>query len=500
MTVETNGLLTAPRTQLANVAGGGSRPASATARLSRLDGHWFAGKLHPFQRTAVKFLLEHPNAVLADDVGLGKTVSVLSYIAHLEEAGLLTRSGTSQCRVLWLTSPGLVDQTRAEIERFLPTHSVVTSNCRLFRRASTKVAKEWRARFGDIGPDILLLGYQAATESIGGLVSTTAAGLVVLDDANQATGIAGVRYNAINRLVERAPRIVSVTATPMWNDPMDLYRLLRLTGVPGLWPEGVFRQRFVKWRTPNLAVGRGRRVADTWLPGKAEEVRGLLATCMVQRSATEAKVPTPRRTGEHVRLVPLTPSQMQAYEEARHDGGEAVVRMGAAGRLAGYESPLIDALVDELGARAGRQVIVFSETPAVLDLAEEALGGLGSSYVRADGDMKQADRNEALAEFRQGRVRILLGSDVLTRGLNLGNCNELLTLDPTWTASEEYQREGRMRALDSPHQTYRHVALVPDHPLNKSKLHTLDRKWATANAVRLGRQERRPAWASIYAD
>lgn len=502
MTYGATDLLGAPASPSIDGRNGGRVRSKSTrpSRLSRHDGYWFQGKLHPFQRTAVNFLMAHPNAVLADDVGLGKTITTLSYIARLEEAGRLDRKGNSECRVLWLTDPSLIEQTRAEVERFLPTHSVVAGGDWIFERDSQKARREWLTRFGKIGPDILILGYQDATTRMSGLLGTTDAGLVVLDDANRLTGVnTGKRYRSVSRLTERAERVVSITATPFWNDPMDLYRLLKATAAPGLWPQGVFERKFVTWRTPNVAgPGRALRLADTWTtPERIAEVRELLATCMIQRSALDVKVPMPARTGDNVRLVPLTPTQMHEYEQARQltQGRDAVVKMSAAGRLVGYVSPMVDVLFEELRSRHGRQVIVYTEAPDMLGLVDEALTGWGESFVRVDGDMKPLVRARAIDEFREGHVRILLGSKVITRGLNLGNCDELITLDPSWTPAEEYQREGRMRQMDSPHRTYRHLALVPDHPLNHGKLHALDRKWAAARAVHLGRVEERPPWS-----
>jgi hypothetical protein len=50
-----------------------------------LDG----GQLTADQSAAVEWLLEHPRALLADDVGRGKTIVTIAYIGQLGHRGLL---------------------------------------------------------------------------------------------------------------------------------------------------------------------------------------------------------------------------------------------------------------------------------------------------------------------------------------------------------------------------------------------------------------------------
>jgi SNF2 family DNA or RNA helicase len=474
-----------------------ARGSAALPSLSRRDGFWFQGNLHPFQGSAVKFLLDTPNAVLADDAGLGKTVTTLSYIARLESAGELDRRGGSACRVLWLTDYNLVEQTRREIEFFLPTHSVVTGDSPVFRRESDVTRQQWANKYGGLGPDILLLAYEDLVRFVNGITKTTTPALVVIDDANRISDSGGngtsYRHTAVCRVTEHAARVVALTATPLWSHPMDLYRLLEAVRVAGLWREGPYSRRIVTWRTPNVAgPGRAMREPDTWVEGKAREVGEFLTTCMIQRSARDARVQMPTRDAS-VRFVPLTDSQRQAYEEAAEQPGrEAVVAMAAASHARGYASPMVDMLLEELATRDD-QVIVRSDDPAVLDLAEERLWR-GASYVRIDGSVKPDLRRDAIGQFRAGGVQILLGTKLVGRGIDLSNCNDLISLDLPWSPSDAYQQEGRMRRLGSPHPTYRHLALLPDTPLTRSKLRMLDRRWSTAMAVHLGTPESRPEW------
>ena len=84
----------------------------------------FNGILYPHQNGGLDFLLKQSRAVLADDVGLGKTVQVAAMIGSLADSGSLRQPG--RLPVLYVTCVGLVPQTGDELRRFLPGLSVTT--------------------------------------------------------------------------------------------------------------------------------------------------------------------------------------------------------------------------------------------------------------------------------------------------------------------------------------------------------------------------------------
>jgi SNF2 family DNA or RNA helicase len=79
------------------------------------------GHLHPFQASGVRFLVERKRSLLADDVGLGKTVQIAAAIGQLWECELSRSPGIA---VLYVTTAALVEQTTAELRQRLPSLSV----------------------------------------------------------------------------------------------------------------------------------------------------------------------------------------------------------------------------------------------------------------------------------------------------------------------------------------------------------------------------------------
>lgn len=445
------------------------------------DGYWFTGTLKPHQREGVDWLLTHPKAVLADDVGLGKTIQALALIGRLEEDSVLyVRTAASACRVLWLTDAALVEQTKREVERFLPTFSVLA--CPDPELGSDA---KWRKAFDtefEGCPDILVMSYEMARTRSAWLSHTTPA-LVVLDEAMKIKG-GGRAFDAVVDITKSADHVLAMTATPLENNPLELYHLLRAANVPGLWPEGRFKNDYITWRQGRVdRWGNAEMVPDGWQDWCLPEVREFLAGCLLQRSAESVGLELPVLVGETHRFVTLSKAQREAYDRAAK---KSVGAMEAAGKSSGVNSVLVDALLVELHKIHGEQAVVYCETLDVLDLVAKQLTDRRISFARIEGKVKESERAAAVALHRNGDARVLLGSRVLERGLNLQHCRVLISLDASWNPARERQREGRIRRIGSPHDNFRHLTLLPDTPLTRLKLGKLARKDATASAVRTG--------------
>ena len=103
-----------------------------------------------------------------------------------------------------------------------------------------------------------------------------------------------------------------------------------------------------------------------------------------------------------------------------------------------------------------------------LDRVQELLDAAGVGWVRIDG--KRGGRKDALRDFEHDpEVRVLLGTRVLERGLNLQHARLLVSLDSSYNPAREAQREGRICRIGSPHATYEHVTFLGDTPTTREK-------------------------------
>jgi len=212
-------------------------PGMAAAEAYRMD-HWdeiphdaaqpsdVAVDLFPYQRQGAAWLAEHPNALLADEQGLGKTFQAIA--ACRDEA-----------KILAIVPSGQLYQWRSEILRALPTRVEPTQIAILSAGPNDKkpvdfagaqwvltspdLAKKWLTPFGEAGFTAL-----------------------ILDEAQAAKNLESQRTQAILSL-SRMPtldRRILITGTPIMNRPVEIYALQAILGNPMEMRYDAFTERY----------------------------------------------------------------------------------------------------------------------------------------------------------------------------------------------------------------------------------------------------------------
>jgi superfamily II DNA/RNA helicase len=101
-----------------------------------------------------------------------------------------------------------------------------------------------------------------------------------------------------------------------------------------------------------------------------------------------------------------------------------------------------DRLVDELNKREG-SALIFMRTKHRVDKMMKYLEEYGYSVARMHGNRSQAQRNQALTAFRNGSVRILVATDVASRGIDVDNIRTVINFDLPEMADDYIHRIGR---------------------------------------------------------
>lgn len=103
--------------------------------------------------------------------------------------------------------------------------------------------------------------------------------------------------------------------------------------------------------------------------------------------------------------------------------------------------------------------------------------GSGRSGVYRNGEFKTVDREEIKAAVRKGQLRLLLGTDAASEGLNLQRLGTLINLDLPWNPTRLEQRKGRIQRIGQLNDTVyiynmRYLGSVEDrvHQLLSSRL------------------------------
>ena len=89
------------------------------------------------------------------------------------------------------------------------------------------------------------------------------------------------------------------------------------------------------------------------------------------------------------------------------------------------------------------QAIIFCNSTNRVELLAKKITDLGYSCYYSHARMKQQERNRVFHEFRQGKVRTLVCSDLLTRGIDIQAVNVVINFDFPKTSETYLHRIGR---------------------------------------------------------
>ncbi|WP_157008942.1 DEAD/DEAH box helicase [Agromyces laixinhei] len=422
-------------------------------------------ELRPYQLAGFRwlaFLYRHGlGGILADDMGLGKTAQTLALIAHAGESAPEGR----RFPFLVVAPTSVVSNWAAEAARFVPGLRVETV-------AATQAAS--RTRLADVAAraDIVVTSYAILRLDAPEFAGLEWAGLV-LDEA-QFVKNASSKANAAARDI-RAPFRLAVTGTPVENNLMELWALLKIVA-PGLFPSGRgFAERFarpiendhnadrlaaLRRRIRPFMLRRTKEVVAPELPPKQEQVltvqldpehqRVYDAFLQLERQKLLGLIDDLDRNRFTV-FRSLTLLRMLSLHAALIDPEQYVE----------VPSAKLDALFEQLDevVAEGHRALVFSQFTSFLQLAAARLEATGVPYAYLDGSTTR--RGDVIAKFRDGDAPVFLISlKAGGFGLNLTEADYVFLLDPWWNPASEAQAVDRAHRIgqSKPVNVYRMVA------------------------------------------
>jgi ATP-dependent RNA helicase RhlE len=102
-----------------------------------------------------------------------------------------------------------------------------------------------------------------------------------------------------------------------------------------------------------------------------------------------------------------------------------------------------DLLTQILATRHTEQVLVFGKTKHGCNRLAEQLETAGLKAVAIHGNKSQAQRTKALIQFKTGKARVLVATDVAARGLDIPNLPLVINYDLPMVAEDYVHRIGR---------------------------------------------------------
>ena len=413
-------------------------------------------------------------AILADEVGLGKTIEASIVYKELAVRGLARRA-------LILTPASLVGQWQGELEEKFFERFDTPTDPDDWQRVTKAIISHDRARARRHAEEILRHRWD----------------LVIVDEAHKVKSHRGATYQFIER-IER-DFILLLTATPLQNDLRELYNLITLLrpGQLGTWQE---------FKSEHLVSGDHRQPRDP------EALRALTHEVMIRtrRSSVVDDLNLPPRRPRHPE-VKLTRAEADLYQrttdflrrlyregfiqpaeqEETEDGAPrrrtkkgilqlAVIhlrqRLCSSSRalaeslahLAESEriSPQYRVIAQRLAKRAEGikthakldvltkllketpdRVVIFSDHRPTIQLIEERVKKLGRQPIVYWGAHSTADRDKRIRAFHDDKRSVLIATRAGSEGRNLQFCNVLVNYDLPWNPMVVEQRIGRLHRI-----------------------------------------------------
>jgi len=427
---------------------------------------------HPYQmKVALSVLQEmNTNGILADEVGLGKTIEAGIIMKELLVRGMVNS-------ILIIVPKSLLSQWKREMAEKFGEKFVIAND---------------KKEFVDFDTDDRIICSSGLMVRRFDEIERRNWDLVIVDEAHtyRNTKSKGRQHLSI------IPKtyVLLLTATPLCNKLTDLYSLIDLIH-PGLMEtERSFISRYV-------ADNKGRIVR----PSAVDELRHTVYNMMCRTRRAETDIPFTKRHVESRRIdaneterefIEQVTEYLKGIGNNRFKTIEQLEKENPARRITELQSKAIlilqaismqqslssspaatiaslrkrydrypsenailsslielgshvqssklELLKNVLGETGNEQALIFCSRKTTVTKLSEVLNQDFGKAVMYIGDMGSSARDEAIQGFREGKTRYLVATDAAAEGLNLQNCNIMFNYDLHWNPMKIEQRIGRI--------------------------------------------------------
>jgi SNF2 family DNA or RNA helicase len=413
---------------------------------------------YDFQIRAVLRVLRQMRgrALLADEVGLGKTIEAGLILKEYALRGLVRRA-------LVLAPVSLLTQWREELTHKFDLPFVV------------------RARGEDWGSHPFLIASldTAKTERNREEIGRQGFDILVVDEAHRLRNHLTQGWKFVDALSLKY--LLLLTATPVQNDLRELYNLVTLLKPGALGTYRAFRKQFMV---------RG----DKRLPKNTRQLSALLSEVMIRATRSSTSLKFPRRD-VMIESFDLNPEERRLYDGVSsfvHDivaesepeeysrwhflllvlqkemgsshyaaqktleRSVRVFRKGAQTKRlhrlvemaqAVKSSRKFDGLLRLIGEQEkDEKILIFTQFRRTLEYLDEGLRVAGENPALFHGSMTSTEKDAAVVSFQKNR-RIMISTEAGGEGRNLQFCRTVVNYDLPWNPMRIEQRIGRVHRL-----------------------------------------------------
>lgn len=176
--------------------------------------------------------------------------------------------------------------------------------------------------------------------------------------------------------------------------------------------------------------------------GFITDVRYIVENLPAQKQALFFSATLPPKLDEIIETFMDNPTKIVVQSQpTAHLVQQKVLRVGNISK--------IDLLHSLLDRAEYKKVLVFGRTKRGLNKLSQKLIKRGFSIATIHGNKSQNQRQRALKQFRTDKVRVLLATDVASRGLDISNITHVINYDLPQTKEDYIHRIGRTGRANS---------------------------------------------------
>lgn len=403
-------------------------------------------KLYTHQKEGIKFLLSRNGCILADDMGLGK--SIQSIIAALE-------SGANKILVVCPSSVKI--NWKREINVFCDDVTIV--NGRIWPKKIGKftiINYDILKNFHTLGDGKKKNPEDPVLELNRHLVNSRF-DLVIIDEAHNLKDNKSIRGEIMTDLIVKynIPKAWLLTGTPIANRPMDFFNLLRIIRAPIAENWHYFATRYCDGRKFFRTLKNGQK-RQIWLTDGASNLDELAAktkNLILRRLKEEVldmpdKVVTPvyheltsKQRGEYDRLWDEY-LEKRRQEKKRGSIQRDLVELILLRKFIAMEAIPETIEIAENALEMGKKVIIFTNfTDELLELADH----FGKKCVTHYGPMSEREKQRSVDNFQNNpSIRVFIGNIKSAGvGITLTESNVVIFNSFDWVPGSNEQAEDR---------------------------------------------------------
>ena len=394
------------------------------------------------------------SAILADEVGLGKTI----------EAGIILKefliSGLAKS-VLILVPPSIMYQWQDELQSKFDLNFVKQRDDRRFKDPASH--------------ELLIMSHSSAVSPIqANLLKKRDWDMIIVDEAHSMKNAETHKHQLLKELPRKFT--LFLTATPIENNLRELYNLVELIKPGTFGTLNEFKNRYTddpQMRSINLFF--------------KDELQQILSKIIIRTTRQQVKkyIKFTDRI-PHTKILKPTDDERELYEkitkiiQEKYAEGYPIFYLMIIQRLTSSSTVAakralylmkkreyvdeteynelmkianrikIDTkaieLLDIVRQQKNSKFLIFVEWRSTQDYLAKLLAASGYSVTLFNGDMNLAERDESRERFR-GEIQIMVSTSAGGYGMNFQFCSNVVNYDLPWNPMKIEQRVGRVHRI-----------------------------------------------------